>query len=136
MSSKAEGTVKALSEDLGTEEMANGVDYITNDSITKDENPQTMSGLQNHKLDQPSKLGDASFGAGQSTVEQIFNCKVVHAKHIEHQRNLYLNCIDFKNAFGRVCHYGLRKVLIVGQIDGGFVQVTRALCDHPSRELF
>ena len=61
-----------MSEDLGTEEVANGVDQIT----SKEGKPQKMSGLLDHKLDQPPKQGDASFGAGQSTV--------IIAKHLEH----------------------------------------------------
>ena len=118
-------------EDLGTEEVANGVDQVT----SKEGKPQTMSGLQDHKLDQLPKQGDASFGAGRSTVEQIFNCRVILAKHLEHQRDFYHNFIDFKKAFDRVCHGGLWKVLIRSNIDGGFVQVIRALCDHPSSEV-
>ena len=124
-----------MPEDLGIEEVANGVDQIT----TKEGKPQTMSGLQDHKLDQRSKQGDASFGAEASTVEHIFNCRVIIAKHLEHQRNLYHNFIDFKKAFDIVCHDGLWKVLIIvicSKNDGGFVQVIRALCDHPSSEVF
>ncbi len=59
-----------MSEYLGTEEVANGVDQITSDTITKEGKPQTMPGLQYYKLDRPTKLGDASVGAGQSTVEE------------------------------------------------------------------
>ena len=103
-------------DDLGTEEVANGVDQITNDTITKEGKPHAMPGLQDHKLDQPPKQGAASFGAGQSTVEHVFNRRVIIAKHLEHQRNLYHNLIDFK-AFDRVCHDGLWKVLIVGKTD-------------------
>ena len=45
----------------------------------------------------------AGFGAGRSMVEQIFNCRIIIEKHLEHQRNLYHNFIYFKNAFDRVC---------------------------------
>ena len=69
-------------------------------------------GLQDHKVDQPPKQGAASFGAGLSTVERIFDCRVLIAKHLEHQRNLYHNFIDFKKAFDRVCHDILWKVLL------------------------
>ena len=106
------------------------------DTITKEGKPQTMSGLQDHKLDQPPKQGDASFGAGASTVEHIFNCGVIIAKHREHQRDLYHNFSDFKKAFDRVCHGDPWKVLIGSTIYGGFLQVIRALCDHPSSEVF
>ena len=57
-------------------------------------------GLHGRKVDQPPTQGDASFGAGRSTVGQIFDCRVILAKHLEHQRSLYHNSIDFKNAAG------------------------------------
>ena len=84
--------------------MANGVEQITSDTITKEWKPQAMPRLQDHTLDQPRKIGDASFGAGQYTAECIFNCRVMIAKHLEHRRTLYHNFIDFKKAFDRVCH--------------------------------
>ena len=85
--------------------MANEVEQITSDTITKEGKHQVMPGLQDHKLDQPPKLGDASFGAGQYTTERrIFNCRVMIAKHLEHQRTLYHDFIHFKKAFDRVCH--------------------------------
>ena len=64
--------------------MASGEEQITSDTITKEGKPQTMPRLQDHKFDQPPKLGDASFGAGQYTAEGIFNCRVMIAKHLEH----------------------------------------------------
>ena len=51
-----------MSEDLGTEEVANGVDQITGDTITKDVKYRTMPGLHDHKIDQSSKQGVARFG--------------------------------------------------------------------------
>ena len=84
--------------------MAKGVEQITSDTITKEGKPHVMPRLQDHKLNQTPKLGDASFGAGQYTSERIFNCRVMIAKHLEHQRTLYHNCIDFRKAFDRVCH--------------------------------
>ena len=42
-----------MSEDLGTEEVPNGVNEITSDAPSKEGTPQTMPGLQDHKLDQP-----------------------------------------------------------------------------------
>ncbi len=92
------------------------------DTITKEGKPQTMSGLQDHKLDQPHKQCAASFGVGRSIVEHIFNCRVIIAKHLEHQHNLYHNITYFNKPFDRVCHHGLWKVLISGTIYGGFVR--------------
>ena len=107
-----------MSGDLGTEDVANGVDQITS------EHPYQIRdnlGLR------PIRAGDASFGAGRSTVEHIFDCRVIIAKHLEHQRSLYHNFIDFKKAFDRVCHESLWKVLIGGTIDDGFINVIQAL---------
>ena len=100
----------------------------------KEEKPQTMQGLQDLKLDQPPKQGAASFGAGRSRVELIFNGRVIIAKHLEHQHNLYDNLIYFKKAFDRVFHHGLWKVLIGGTIYGGFVQAIRACSLRPSQQ--
>ena len=113
--------------------MANRVEQMTSDTITKEGKPWAMPRLQDHKLDQPLKLGDTSLGAGQYTAERIFNCRVMIAKHLEHQLTLYHNFNDFKKAFDRVCHDDLRKLLIGGKI--GSVLVIRTLCDHPSSEL-
>ena len=38
----------------------------------------------------------AGFRPGRSTVEQIFNSRVVSEKHLQHQRDLFHNFIDFK----------------------------------------
>ena len=116
-----------MSEDVGIEEVANGVDQITNEYPYQRRDASDNLGLQDHKVDQSPKEGDVSFGAGWSTVEQIFDCRVIIAKHLEHQRSLYHNFIDFKKAFDRVCHDSLWKVLICGTIDGGFIKVIQAL---------
>ena len=116
-----------MSEDLGTEEVVNGVDQITSEYPYQRRNASDNLGLQDHKVNQPPKQGDASFGAARSTVEQIFDCRVIIAKHVEHQRSLYHNFIDFKKAFDRVSNDSLWKVLIGGTIDGGFIQVIQAL---------
>ena len=74
--------------------MSNGVNEITKEGI-----PQTMAGLQDHKLDQPPNQSDASFGAGLSIVEQSCNCIVLITKHIEHQRTFCDDSIDSNKAF-------------------------------------
>ena len=117
--------------------VAKGMDQITSDTPTKEGKPHTMPGVQDNKLDQPPNKALQALeqeGVGP-TVEQIFNCRVIIAKHLEHQRNLYHDFIDFKKAFNGVCHHGFGKVLIGGTIYGGFVQAIRALCNHPSSEL-
>lgn len=68
----------------------------------------------------------AGFRAGQSSVEQIFNCRVIIEKHLQHQKDLFHNFIDFKKAFDRVWHNGLWQVLR----DFNIVQAIQALYDH------
>ena len=63
-----------MSDDLGTEEVANGVDNITSEYPHQRRDPSYNLGLQDHKVGQPPEQGDASFGAGLSTVEHIFGC--------------------------------------------------------------
>ena len=74
----------------------------------------------------------AGFRAGRSTVEQIFNCRVIVEKHIQHQKDLYHNFIDFKKAFDRVWHDGLWKVLRDFNVDGRLVELIQALYENSS----
>ena len=53
----------------------------------------------------------AGFRKKRITIEQILNCRIMTDKHIEHGRILYHNFDDFKNAFDRVWHEGLRKLM-------------------------
>ena len=69
----------------------------------------------------------AGFRAGRSTVEQIFNCRILIEKHLQHQKDLYHNFIDFKKAFDRVWHEGLWHVLRGFNIEEGLVQTIQAL---------
>ena len=46
----------------------------------------------------------AGFRQGRSTVEQIFNSRVIIEKHVQHQSGMFHNFIDFKKLFYRVWH--------------------------------
>ena len=74
----------------------------------------------------------AGFRAGRSTMEQVFNCRVLIEKHIEHQKELYHNFIDFKKAFDRVWHEGLWQVLRDFSIEEGLVQMIQTLYHNAS----
>ena len=66
-------------------------------------------------------------------MEQIFNCRVLIEKHLQHQRTLFHNFIDFKKAFDREWHDGLWSVLkrVKGfNLEEGLVQVIQALYTH------
>ncbi|GFR70089.1 endonuclease-reverse transcriptase [Elysia marginata] len=69
----------------------------------------------------------AGFRAGRSTVEQIFNCRILIEKHMQHQRDLFHNFIDFKKAFDMVWHDGLWHVLRGLNIDEGLVKTIESL---------
>ena len=74
----------------------------------------------------------AGFRAGRSTTEQIFNCRVLIEKHLQHQRDLFHNFIDFKKAFDRVWHDGLWWVLRSFNVEEGLVQVIESLYKNAS----
>ena len=74
----------------------------------------------------------AGFRAGRSTVEQIFNCRILMEKHIQHQKDLCHNFIDFKKAFDRVWHNGLWHVLRGFNIQKDLIDTIKALYDHAS----
>ena len=74
----------------------------------------------------------AGFRAGRSTVEQIFNCRIIIEKYLQHQRDLFHNFIDFKKAFDRVWHDGLWHVLRGFNVDDGLVRVIQTLYEHSS----
>jgi len=74
----------------------------------------------------------AGFRAGRSTVEQILNCHILIEKHLEQQRELYHNFIDFKKAFDRVWHDGLWHVMRDFNVEEGLVQVIQSLYEDAS----
>ena len=49
----------------------------------------------------------AGFRAGRSTMEHIFNLRILCEKYLEYQQGLYRVFIDFKKAFDRVWHAAL-----------------------------
>ena len=74
----------------------------------------------------------AGFRPGRSTVEQIFNCRIMLEKHLQHQKELFHNFIDFKKAFDRVWHDGLWHGLRSFGIEEGRVQIMKSLYSSAS----
>ena len=74
----------------------------------------------------------ASFRPGRSTVEQTFNSRVIIEKHLQHQRDMFHNFLDFKNAIDRVLHAGLWQVLRGFNIEEGLIQAIQALYENSS----
>ena len=53
----------------------------------------------------------AGFRIGRSTIEQIFNLRIICEKYLQHQQDLYHVFIDFKKAFDRVWHAALWTII-------------------------
>ena len=70
--------------------------------------------ILNRLKPQPEKIiaeKQAGFRAGRSTIEQIFNPRILLEKYLQHQQDLYHVFIDFKKAFNRVWHAALWAAL-------------------------
>ena len=78
----------------------------------------------------------AGFRPGRSTVEQIFNCRIIMEKHLQHQKELFHNFIDFKKAFDRVWHDGLWHALRSFGIEEGLVQIMKSLYSSASSAVY
>lgn len=74
----------------------------------------------------------AGFCPKRSTVEQIFNIRLLIEKHLQHQQVLYHNFIDFKKAFDLVWHEGLWQVMRNFNLDTNVIEVIKALYDNSS----
>ena len=74
----------------------------------------------------------AGFRSDRSTVDQIFDSRVILEKHLQHQHDLFHNFIGCKKAFGRVWHAGLWQVFRSFNIDEGLVQAIQMLYENSS----
>lgn len=74
----------------------------------------------------------AGFRPKRSTVEQIFNIRLIIEKHLQHQQDIYHNFIDFKKAFDRVWHEGLWQVMRNFNFDTNTIEVIEALYNNSS----
>ena len=72
----------------------------------------------------------AGFRPGRSTVEQIFNLRIICEKYRELNKELHHNFIDFKKAFDRVWHEGMWAVLEKHNISKSITDIIRALYDR------
>ena len=65
----------------------------------------------------------AGFRKGRSTTGNISNCRNLIEKHLENQKDLYHNFIDFKKAFDRVWHEGLWSTPSKNGIDSNITYI-------------
>ena len=71
----------------------------------------------------------ASFRAGRSTTEQIFNLRILGEKYLQHQQNLYHVFIDFKKAFDRVWHEALWIIMRKYNISASIIRAIENMYD-------
>ena len=69
----------------------------------------------------------AGFRKRRSTVEQVFNCRNIIEKHLDSQKDLYHNFIDFKKAFDRVYHEGMWSALCKFGINNDIIMMIKSL---------
>ena len=67
----------------------------------------------------------AGFRVGRSTMEQIFNLRVLCEKYQQHQRYTYHIFIDFKKAFDRVWHAALWATMRRYNITADIIRVVQ-----------
>ena len=72
----------------------------------------------------------AGFRHGRSTIEQIFNLRILGEKHLQHQRNIYIVFIDFKKAFDRVWHEALWATMKKFNISGKLIDTIQSLYEN------
>ncbi|KAI0210308.1 Serine-protein kinase ATM [Lamellibrachia satsuma] len=72
----------------------------------------------------------AGFRAGRSTIEQIFNLRILCEKHLQHQQILYHVFIDFKKAFDKVWHAALWATMRKYNIGSKLVRTIEHLYDN------
>ena len=71
----------------------------------------------------------AGFRAGRSTIEQIFNLRILCEKYLQHQQNLYHVFIYFKKALDRVWHAALWATMRKYNISANLVRTIEQLHD-------
>ena len=64
-------------------------------------------------------------GSGLAVAQS--NCRIMMEKHLQHRKEIFHNLIDFKKAFDRVWHDGLRHALRSIGIEEGLVQIMKSL---------
>ena len=78
----------------------------------------------------------AGFRAGRSTIEQIFNLRLVCEKYQQHQQDLYHIFIDFKKAFDRVWHEALWATMNHFNINSNLTHAIQNLYNNATSAVF
>ena len=78
----------------------------------------------------------AGFRQGRSTIEQIFNLRILCEKYAQHQQELYHVFVDFKKAFDRVWHAALWATMQHYNINSKLTEMIRSLYDKATSAVF
>ena len=77
----------------------------------------------------------AGFRKRRKTVEQVFNCRNLIDKHLNSQKNLFHNFIDFKKAFDRVYNDGIWYAMQKFGIHNEIIVMIKAIYDNSISDL-
>ena len=72
----------------------------------------------------------AGFRHGRSTIEQIFNLRILCEKHLQHQINIYYLFIYFRKAFDRVWHEALWATMKKFNISGKLIETIQNIYEN------
>ena len=79
----------------------------------------------------------AGFRTGRSTIEQIFNLRIICEKYLQHQHDLYHVLIDFKKeAFDRVWQAALWTITRQYNIGNNLIHVIQRLYERATSAVF
>ncbi|GFS04188.1 endonuclease-reverse transcriptase [Elysia marginata] len=78
----------------------------------------------------------AGFRPGRSTVEQIFNVRILMEKYLHQQQKLHRVFIKFKKAFDKVWHEALRSTMRKYNINSNLISVIESLYSKATRAVF
>ena len=78
----------------------------------------------------------AGFRTARSTIEQIFNLRIIYEKYLQHQQDLYHVFIDFKKAFDREWPAALWTILRQYNIGNNLIHVIQRLYQRATSAVF
>ena len=78
----------------------------------------------------------AGFMKGRSTIEQVFNLRILCEKYLQHQQPLYHVFIDFKKAFDRVWHAALWATMRKYNISYSLIALIQELYSKASSAVY
>ena len=75
----------------------------------------------------------AGFRHGRSTIEHIFNLRILCEKHLEHQINIYHVFVVFKKSFDRVWHEALWATINKFKISRKLIDTIQSIYEKSMR---